>query len=68
MNQLKDLRKLSVRPVFLNGSYVLKLVAPALLISVIIFLGSWVQSSKFELRPGDKIAIIGNGLADRMQH
>ena len=68
MNQLKELRKLPVRPVFLNGSYVLKLVAPALLIPLIIFLAGWSQSPKFELRAGDKIAIIGNGLADRMQH
>lgn len=68
MNQLKELRKSVVRPIFLNGSYVLKFVAPALLIPLIIFLVSWVQSPKFELRAGDKIAIIGNGLADRMQH
>ena len=68
MNQLKELRKLMVRPFFLNGSNVLKLVASALLIPLIIFLVSWRQSPKFELRPGDRIAVIGNGLADRMQH
>jgi hypothetical protein len=68
MNKLKELRKLLARPIFLNGRNILKFVAPALLIPLIIFTASWTQSPKFELRPGDKIAIIGNGLADRMQH
>ena len=68
MNQLKELRKLSVQPLFLKGNYFLKLVAPLFLIPLIIFLVGWTQSPKFVLKPGDKIAIIGNGLADRMQH
>ncbi|MEM8945115.1 MAG: PVC-type heme-binding CxxCH protein [Planctomycetota bacterium] len=36
-----------------------------------LFLGtsaSAAQPPKFKLRPGDRIAIVGNGLADRMQH
>ncbi len=68
MDQLKELRKLSVRPIFLNYSNFLKYCAPALLLPLIIFLLSWTQNPKFELQSGDRIAIIGNGLADRMQH
>ncbi|HEY1010217.1 MAG: PVC-type heme-binding CxxCH protein [Daejeonella sp.] len=68
MNRFKALNKLPVQPAFLKGRFFLKLVAPVILIPLIIFLVSWTQSARFDLRPGDKIAIIGNGLADRMQH
>ncbi len=68
MNQIKELEKLPLRTVDHKGSYFFRLLAPAVLIPMIVFLASWYQSPKFELRAGDKIAIIGNGLADRMQH
>jgi azurin/lysophospholipase L1-like esterase len=38
------------------------------LLLIPLFLVGWTQAPKFVLKPGDKIAIIGNSLADRMQH
>ncbi len=70
MNRFKELKKLPVQAAFLRSRFLLKLAATVILIPLIIFLVSWTQSQapKFALKPGDKIAIIGNSLADRMQH